>query len=203
MHRVFRAAFGSSVEYVEGCDPADVDRVEVVGTYFDNVLRLLHVHHAGEDELMTPRLVDRGSDDEIEDVTRVAAQHLDIVDAIETAEEAVATWRTQPDADSAAVASDALSSLAGPLANHLDEEELTILPIAARHLTQPEWAELPSHGMQNFSGDKMWLVIGLIREQMSDEQRGRMAAAMPPPVAQWWAEQGESTYTAFIERLRA
>jgi hypothetical protein len=202
MHRVFRDAFSHSVAYVEGADPHDEARVDAVGTYFDNVLRLLHVHHDGEDELLTPRLLDRASAEEIAEVRRVAAQHLDVADAIETAEEAVATWRTEPNADSAAVAAGALAALCGPLAAHLDDEEQTVLPIAARYITEAEWSELPAHGMQNFSGDKIWLVLGLIQEQMSADQIGRMEQAMPPPVAAWWASDGRSMYGDFVTALR-
>jgi len=34
-------------------------RAELVGTYYANVLALLHVHHEGEDELLWPRLTER------------------------------------------------------------------------------------------------------------------------------------------------
>ena len=203
MHRVFRIAFGSSVGYVEAADQGDAGRVDAVGSYFDNVLRLLHVHHDGEDGLMTPRLVQRASADEVREVERVAAQHADVVNAIETAEEAIATWRLAPSEDSAAVASAALSGLGEGLTAHLDDEERTVLPIAARYITAPEWGELPAHGMQNFTGDKIWLVLGLIQEQMTPEQVSIMETHMPPPVAAWWTEQGRPMFTDFITALRA
>ena len=35
---------------------------------------------------------------------------------------------------------------------------------------------LPGHGMAAFDGDKIWLILGLIRERMNDEQRAAMLA---------------------------
>ena len=69
---------------------------------------------------------------------------------------------------------------------HLDREEAAILPLAAAHLTPEEWGKLPGHAMGSFGGDKIWLIIGLIRENFTQEQRdddaGPHAAAGPPDV---------------------
>ena len=88
------------------------------------------------------------------------------------------------------------------LGAHLDEEERVILPIAGDHLTVEEWGELPAHGMKNFRGERIWLVMGLIREQMSDAQRASMDAHMPPPVRDFWVNVGEAQFTSFINDIR-
>ena len=62
--------------------------------------------------------------------------------------------------------------------------------------------ELPGHGMKTFTGDKLWLIIGLIREQMTPSQVAAMDAHMPPPVAQFWATSGQTLYTDFVADLR-
>ncbi|HTW19252.1 MAG TPA: hemerythrin domain-containing protein [Mycobacteriales bacterium] len=202
LHRVFRNAFTESVGWLHDAAAADAGRVDDVGSYFDNVLRLLHVHHEGEDELMTPRLVERGDVDEVAEVRRVAGQHPDAQDAIERAEQAVAQWRADPTDETSATAASALTALGTTLGEHLDDEERSVLPIAARYLSQPEWAELPRHGMQHFDGDKIWLVLGLIQEQMTPEQIAHMQAVMPPPVADWWANEGRPQFETFVTGLR-
>jgi uncharacterized protein (DUF2267 family) len=58
------------------------------------------------------------------------------------------------------------------------------------------------HGMKNFRGDKLWLIIGLLREQMTIEQLANMDARMPPPVRQYWVEQGEPMFRQFVTELR-
>ena len=79
-----------------------------------------------------------------------------------------------------------LRALDDGLIPHLDREEAEILPLAGEHLTVEEWGMLPGHSMGNFSGDKIWLIIGLIRENFTpgsarpDAQRN--AAAGSPDV---------------------
>ncbi len=70
-----------------------------------------------------------------------------------------------------------MDALCTHLGEHLDEEEQKVLPLAAANLSMEEWGALPAHGMANFHGDKIWLILGLIRERMTDEQRAEMTGA--------------------------
>jgi hemerythrin-like domain-containing protein len=203
VHQVFRDAFGLAVAYIGSADSNDAERVELVATFYDNVLAFLRVHHAGEDELLTPRLVARGTPDEVAEVERVAAQHHDVHDAIEQAQRTLDAWRAAPDLESATAASIALAALGAALTTHLDDEQETVLPIAARYITMPEWGELPAHGMQHFDGDKIWLIMGLIQEQMTPEQIAMMEMHMPPPVAEFWTQQGRPMCMEFVTELRS
>jgi Hemerythrin HHE cation binding domain len=201
-HCVFRHAFGGANALLVDGTEVDPGRVEIVGSYYDNVLRLLHVHHDGEDELMTPRLTDRGTPREVAEVTRIAAQHAPVLVSINAAEDTVAAWRAAPTTETATATLTSLAALDGQLTEHLDEEEDIVIPIAARYITAPEWGELPGHGMAHFTGDKPWLVIGLIREQMTDDQRAEMDAHMPPPIAEFWATAGEPMFVDYVGKLR-
>lgn len=203
LHRVFRDAFSTAVALIGSTPTDNPERVELVGSYYDNVLRLLHVHHEGEDELLTPRLVARCTPAETQEVERVAAQHHRVLNAIRMAEMALAEWRAHPTLDSAADASTALVTLGADLCEHLDDEERTVLPIAGRYIFAPEWGEMPAHGMSHFTGDKIWLILGLIREQMTPGQLADMDEHMPPPARQFWESQGESLFTGYVAELRA
>ena len=57
--------------------------------------------------------------------------------------------------------------------------------------------------MQSFTGDNLWLILGLIRESMTADQRGQMLAHMPPPVADAWRTTGEAEFRAFIGQVRS
>lgn len=201
LHQVFRSALSDAPQLI-GSAVGDAERSEAVATYYDNVLKLLHGHHDGEDELMSPRLVQRATADEIAEVERIAAQHADVLEDIAAAEHNIAAWRQDPTTDAGAQLAASLASLNANLAPHLDEEERVVLPIAARYINVAEWGELPGHGMKTFTGDKLWLIIGLIREQMSPAQVAAMDAHMPPPVAQFWATSGQAMYTDFVADLR-
>ena len=52
----------------------------------------------------------------------------------------------------------------------------------------------PGHGMANFHGDKIWLILGLIRVRMTEEQRAAMLEHMPPPALETWTGFGEQAF---------
>ncbi len=200
-HRIFREALSAAPRLVGSAPDGDVNRAEHVASYYDNVLRLLHAHHEGEDELLTPKLVER-QPDSAELILRVAAQHEDVLAALAAAETAVQMWRGDPSAARRDDAVDALAALDATLVPHLDEEEREMLPIAARCVNVAEWGELPAHGMRTFSGDKLWLILGLIQEQMTLGQIADMEAHMPPPVAEFWAGAGRPMFATYVDELR-
>ena len=200
-HQVFRDALGSAAPLVGSVAPDDEARVEMVGTFYANVLALLRGHHEGEDELLWPKLIERAPE-EADTIRRIAAQHDNVLTSLDLAETRLGVWREDPRLDNGAQLAAALATLGAVLATHLDEEERTILPLAARHITAPEWGALPAHGMQHFSGDKRWLVLGLVQEQMRPEQIDVMESHMPPPVRDFWTTAGRAQFRSFIAELR-
>jgi hemerythrin-like domain-containing protein len=200
MHRVFRHCFGRSRRLIGSVDHGDRERAMVVADYFANVLRLLQSHHEGEDQLLTPKLLERDPS-QAERIKQVASQHAGVVDLMDCAEERLSAWSQSVNQPTATALVEALERLDAQLAVHLDAEEAEILPIAARCINVAEWGELPSHGMRHFAGDKQWLITGLIRDELSAGHRAAMDAHMPPPVAAMWAQSGQAMYADFMGRL--
>ena len=81
-------------------------------------------------------------------------------------------------------------------------EEAEIVPLAGDHVTVEEWGMLPAHGFANFTGDKVWLILGLIRENFTDEQRAIMLAQMPPPAVEMWQSMGEASFDQMMAEVR-
>jgi hypothetical protein len=48
--------------------------------------------------------------------------------------------------------------------------------------------------MAHFQGDKIWLVLGLLRQRMNDAQRAAMLEHMPPPALDMWTSFGEQAF---------
>jgi hypothetical protein len=96
----------------------------------------------------------------------------------------------------------AIGALDEALSAHLDHEEATIVPLATDHVTVEEWGTLPGHVMANFKGDKIWLIMGLIRENFTPEQRATMLEGMPPPARQRWETMGEASFNDMIAGVR-
>ncbi|HET6816210.1 MAG TPA: hemerythrin domain-containing protein [Mycobacteriales bacterium] len=201
VHRVFRESLGVAPQLIGSVPGDDAERVNAVAGYYADILAFLHVHHEGEDELLWPKLIER-CPEQADVIRRIAGQHEGVLTALQTAETYLEAWKAEPTTDNAATLAAALITLAVGLGAHLDEEERVILPLAADHLTGEEWGALPAHGMQNFRGERIWLILGLIREQMTDTQRSSMDAHMPPPVREFWVNVGEPQFVKFIADIR-
>jgi len=202
IHQVFRDAFALAPALVGSVCNDHGDRVAAVASYYANVLAMLHVHHEGEDELVWPKLSERAPA-QAELIARMQSQHGGLLEALTEAEARLAAWTVDSDIDHGAALAAAIAMLGVLCAAHFDEEERKILPLAAECITVEEWGELPGHAMRNFSGDKIWLVLGLVQEQMPPEARARMEANMPLPVREMWQGSGRAQFESFIAALRS
>ena len=200
-HRIFREALDAVPRFVGGAPADDTDRVDLVGSYYANVLKLLHAHHEAEDLTIYPLMVER-LPEHLDVISRVNAEHEAVLGTLGAAEEAVAVWRADPSAASRDAAAASLESLGPVLLEHLDHEEAEVVPLIALCITVAEWGEMSATAFQHFSGDKVWLVLGLIQEQMLAEENATMEANMPPPVHDFWVSSGRGMFQAFVAELR-
>ena len=200
VHQAFRRAFGAAPALVASVAEGDTERCGTVATFYDNVLRFLDVHHAGEEELVLPRLIER-CPDHSKVIGDMIAQHQAVIVDIAAAEAAIGSWVPSASRALGDEVAAALVRLGDDLGPHLDEEEADLLPIAAANMTQEEWGQLPAHGFAGFKGDKIWLILGLIRENMTAEQRDEMLANMPPPAVEMWNGFGSQAFDDFVAAL--
>ncbi len=199
VHQVFRTSLASAPALVASARGDDTRRALIVD-YYANLLAFLDVHHEGEETLVFPFLVERAPSSETL-VTRMAAQHAEVIGRLDDSRDALSGWARGSD-DRAVEAAAALAGLGDALGVHLDEEEAQILPLAGEHLSMEEWGALPGHGMANFKGDKVWLILGLIRENFTPAQRDAMLEHMPSPARDMWETMGEKAFTAMITEVR-
>jgi hypothetical protein len=202
VHQAFRKAFGAAGDLFGSVSADDVARRELVGNFFDNVIRFLHVHHNGEEVLIWPKLSER-CPNHATALAQSAEQHQTVIALMEAASRATEQWSASGSAEDQAAAAAAIAVLDNELRPHLDEEEAVILPICSRHIRPEEWARLPGHALSHFDGDKVWLILGLIRENMTRGQRDDMLAHMPPPAVEMWTGMGESSFNSLVGELRA
>ena len=201
VHKVFRQAFAAVPQLIGGAPAGDTDRSGVVASYYDNVLRFLLVHHQGEDVLVYPKLLERCPGDTAL-LSRVNHQHEEVHDSLERAGKLLPAWAESADPAAGAELIGALNELAEILIAHLDDEEVEVVPLCTDHLTAEEWGQLPGHSLASFDGDKIWLILGLVRENLTQEQRDLMMANMPPPAVEMWTAMGNAAFDAFIAEVR-
>jgi Hemerythrin HHE cation binding domain len=199
VHRVFRSSLASGSDFV-GSAAGDDARRALIANYYDNVVAFLHAHHEGEDELVYPLLLERVPDRR--DVLELGLrQHVDVLPLMDAVATGIDGWRAEGDSQAQAMLG-ALQALDDALTPHLDYEEDEVVPLAAEHLTMQEWGALPGHALRTFTGDKVWLIMGLIRENFTPDQRDAMLENMPPPAREMWETVGETSFDDLIAQVR-
>jgi hypothetical protein len=93
-----------------------------------------------------------------------------------------------------AAVAESLEALRAQLVQHLDAEEARALPLCAENILAEEWGQLPGHALAGYRGDKVWLILGLIRQRMTQAQRDAMLEHMPPPPRDMWINFGENAF---------
>src|SRR3974390_2016407 len=73
VHRALTGALDAAPAYVAGVG-TDPERVEVISSFYENVIEFLHSHHTGEDEMIYPVLEQRCAESRSE-LERINAQH--------------------------------------------------------------------------------------------------------------------------------
>jgi iron-sulfur cluster repair protein YtfE (RIC family) len=199
VHGVFRDTLGAAPELVGGVAPGDSERLAQVANYYDNILFFLEAHHDGEEEIVFPALRDRCRDQQAL-LDRLDAEHKEAIALLATAQGSLAAWAGADSAAGEAVVND-LGALRTQLVTHLDREETDALPLCEENLSAEEWGSLAGHGMANYQGDKIWLILGLIRERMTEVQRARMLEHMPPPAVDMWTSFGERAFQELSDQV--
>ncbi|MFC9892567.1 hemerythrin domain-containing protein [Nocardia sp. NPDC127579] len=145
-HRVFRRNSRSLIDLAAAVAPGDTARAAVIAEHFRDYRAGLRNHHAAEDELLWPPLfsrVDPGADV----MLRMRTQHERVEVGLLELDAAVPRWESAAGADERDTVVALLVDHRAVLLEHLDDEEATLLPLAAAYLTEPEWAAL--HGAQD------------------------------------------------------
>jgi hemerythrin-like domain-containing protein len=179
VHSAFRREFGLAPGLVRGVAPGDVQRAGVVADHLELIGSFLHHHHAGEDKLLWPKLLERVPAELAPTVELMERQHEGVHEVIEEMNAALGRWRTgaaETDRDQLAGALDRLHAL---LVEHLAAEEQHILPLASRSLTEEEWGELGKDGMAAQEKNKLPMIFGMIMKDGDPEVIKGMLANAP------------------------
>jgi hemerythrin-like domain-containing protein len=201
VHGVFRDTLGAAPVLVGEVAPGDVARLDQVANYYDNILFFLESHHEGEEAIVFPRLRER-CPDETALLDTLESEHEEALSLLAGARTSLAAWPGSGGGAAAqAAVVDSLGALRTQLVAHLDEEEIRALPLCAENMLAEEWGQLPGHALGSYQGDKVWLILGLIRERMTPEQSARMLENMPPPARDMWTGFGENAFNELSAKV--
>jgi hemerythrin-like domain-containing protein len=155
------------------------NRAVTVDRHLGLICDLLHHHHAGEDELLWPVLRPRLPPQAVAYLDEAAAQHAGLDHALDSTCTARRNWVERVDAGTRDVLVEALRCLHRLLAEHIDAEERTLLPLAAAHLTEPEWRAVGEAGAAALARRQLPLVFGMFAYEGDPDVLAGMLATAP------------------------
>ena len=200
VHQAFRRGLGEARSQLSFINDGDIPRAAHFADYISELLWLLHAHHAGEDELLYPLLVERVPA-EAELFARMDAQHSSVESSLHTAEAAAATYRHSGLSADAAALADACEVLLTLLDTHLTEEEVEVLPVAARSITPEEWGQLSGHALMAYRGDRIWLPFGLATEAFPRPMLDAILSRSSP-IGPMWHGGGNAAFAQEMRLIR-
>jgi hypothetical protein len=127
------------------------------------------------------------------------AQHERVAATLTRLDAAVPAWEATAGADERDTLLAVLADHRAVLLEHLDDEEATLLPLAAEHITEQEWAAQGDHLVANTP--KLTL-FGLVLEDANPAERATLLSALPAPVRGIWHVIGRPRYARHIRRVR-
>ena len=201
VHRVFRREFTLIPRLVSSVPPGDTARAAVLTTHARLVLDGLRLHHTAEDELLWPKLLDRCTPDAAL-VHRMEAQHERVEHYTEQLHAALGRWEAEARPAVTEEVAATFDALREALFEHLEEEEREILPLAARHVTPEEWAQLGEHGVETMTKKQLPIFFGAVTEEATPEERTQMLAVLPAPVRLLARTVFAWQYRRYINRVR-
>ncbi len=179
VHRLFRREFRLLPGLVCSVKPGDLGRAGIVAGHADEQIDALHHHHAGEDDLIWPRLSQRAALD-AELIAAMGQQHQHIASLLAAAQTQLQAWRHSA---TGVDLIETLETLSGRLDAHLDQEERYVLPLVERYLTAQEWAEVGRRGMASIPRRRRLVFLGCILEDADPAERREFLAAHVPVAA--------------------
>ena len=184
IHRTFRNEFGHISGLVRAVASGDTKRSGAVGSYCDNIISVLHHHHAAEDEVLWPKLQTRAAPcgDAID---RAEDEHRRIQDLIDKIQAVRPAWQGSADPALAEQLAGAVEELSSGIDEHFDHEEQSVVPLIVQHITAEEWQKFIDRGAAYVNPRNLWFALAyagfLMRDGTPDEQR-RFIEALPLPL---------------------
>ena len=201
VHRAFRREFRLLPQLVRDVVAGDTSRAAVLASHARLCLTGLHLHHTGEDELLWPKLLERDAPD-ADLVERMEVQHERVHDAISRLGPALHRWVAEARPAVTEEVARGFETLYPALIEHLDEEERSILPIAARLVTQDEWDELADHSVAGMKKSELPLMFGMLLEEATPAETAEMLAKLPFPVRVLARSVFLPRYRRYVSRTR-
>ncbi|MEU1517467.1 hemerythrin domain-containing protein [Streptomyces sp. NPDC005811] len=201
VHRVFRRESALLPRLVRAVPDGGTARAAQVAGHLREYVDGLHHHHALEDELVWPLLHARAERDGAL-VDRMEEQHGRIDRTLEAVAEWAPVWERAADRIAGEELALALDAHRVVLLEHLDDEEKSVLPLVAEHLSVAEWDLVGTRGLERIPKNKLFIALGALLEEATPQERRFFLGKAPLLGRLLWAVVGRRQYAAAVRAIR-
>ena len=200
VHRSFRQWSAEYPNLLRGLRPGDTARAALVVGGVRFMLMGLDSHHGSEDEFLYPRLAERAAG-QAEAIARMEEQHHrleELLTQVTGTLDQLAADPRQPLYEQVAAQ---LTELGSVLSAHMDEEEDTMLPLAAEHLSVAEWEELGKIGLAKLDNKQLLFAFSALMAVATPEEQLTLLTKVPLPARLLWRISGRRSYARWKASL--
>jgi iron-sulfur cluster repair protein YtfE (RIC family) len=202
IHKMFRREFALLPELVDAA-AGQPGRAPVLTGHLRTLLALLHHHHTSEDDVLWPLLAERAEANR-DLVATMQRQHDEVAEGVLRAGELAESWGTERHPGQAERLADALRALSASLDEHLDVEEIQVLPLIREQLSAAEWQRAVDAGADAMPAGPVarLRILGTFLEDATEPERAWLLAQLPRPAGLLWRLAGPATYRRYTRALR-
>ncbi|MGK5440496.1 hemerythrin domain-containing protein [Micromonospora sp. URMC 105] len=201
IHTLLRREFRLLPPLVRSVADGDRTRSQLLGEHIQLMSDLLHAHHEGEDDLLWPKLLERGATEVLPAVRAMEGQHERLDEINEQVTSNLATWRRTAADDQRNALADALDRLLPVLVEHTAMEEEHILPLAAKYVTAQEWQLLGQHTLGTVDKKKLPVIFGMSMYEADPEVIKVILADVPLVPRLLLPILGPRAYAGYAKRI--
>lgn len=201
-HQAFRRVYGLAPDAVRCTDPDDRRRVKSVASTLVAINAALHHHHTVEDTMLWDTLSERRPACGLH-VELMKRQHGTVAVLLDRAPELIRAWRTRPGPDTSEPLAELFAEIKDILEVHLAAEEARIVPVIEQVISAGEWQEVGRVAKAVSAPAQGFLMLGLILDLMSPDERAAFDAELPGPITFVWALVGRHLYERTMADLTA
>ena len=200
VHRVFRRELHLLPTLV-GRVAADVGRAATLAAHCRELTTALRHHHVAEQELLWPRLAERGVlDGALRQ--RLGAWHREHAALLSELDGLLPLWVDTADPDLQAVLVDIMTELDHAVAAHLDVAETQVLPAVDEHFSTAEWLALGLRAAGWIPLHRMAWMLGAMLEDATPAERANLLGKVPAPARLLYRMVGQEQYVREMRLLR-
>lgn len=145
IHDAFRTQFAALPGLISAVAAKDTARSRRVGKHLANMIDVLHHHHAAEDEVLWPRLLERVPNSQ-NDIRQAVDEHDSVTAVINTMKSLRVSWMISANPTLTDQLAARVAKLSATLATHLSNEEQAVVPLIAQWITPDEWQSFIDRG---------------------------------------------------------